>query len=120
MLARPRSFLFFLPIVLLLVVLLLWARSYLPDHLVIRSNQGSILFFFVSGQYLEGFESPTGRWRSTQVAINYCRQVADSMSLPKLRLAGFEYVNLNFKSSYPGFIAIPYWAIASPLAAISA
>src|SRR4051812_5646312 len=90
--ARPRSFLFFLPMMLLVIVLLLWARSYLPDQLVIRSNQGSVLFFFVSGPHLEGFEGPTGRWRSTEVAIKYCRQTADSMSLPNLRFAGFEYV----------------------------
>jgi hypothetical protein len=117
--SRLSSFLFSLPMVLLVLVLLLWARSYLPDQMLIRSNHGSVVLFFVTGRYLDGFDSPNGRWRITDDAMNFCRQTAASMSLPSFRFAGFEYTNLNFKSSYPGFIAIPYWAITALLAVFS-
>src|SRR5438045_847589 len=116
---RVPHFLFFLPPLLLILVLLLWARSYLPDQTNFRSHQGRLLIFFVTGNYVLWFDSSSAQYSGTEAAIDYCRRVAEVQPLPTLRFAGFEWTDLNFKSSYPGFIAIPYWSIAALLAVVS-
>jgi hypothetical protein len=119
MLGRLRSFVVFVPVALLVLVLLLWARSYLPDQTFIKSNQGRLIFFFVTARYLEWFEGPSGRFRNTDAAINYCQRSAQANARVNFRFAGFEWTNLNFKSTDPGFVAIPYWALAAGMAALS-
>ena len=109
MFRRLRNFAWLIPIVLLILVALLWARSYLPEETYFRSHHGRLLIFFVSGNFEFG----------NQTAIDYSRRVAQVQNLPSLNFAGFEWTDLNFKSSYPGFIAVPYWFITSILAAIS-
>jgi hypothetical protein len=120
MLPRLRSFLLLLPILLLGLVLLMWARSYLPDQTCFRSHQGRLLIFFVSGGYVQWFDHGSSQYKDAEAAVDFCRRVAQVQSLPSHRLAGFEWTNLNFKSSYPGFIAIPYWAIAALLTILAA
>ena len=119
MLARLRGFLLLLPILLLVFVLLLWIRSYLPEHTFFRSHQGRILIFFVAGGYAQWFDSSSTQFHSTEEAVDMCRRIAQVQPLPSHNALGFEWTDLNFKSSYPGFIAVPYWAIAIPLAALS-
>jgi hypothetical protein len=117
--ARFRNFLLLLPILLLALVLLLWARSYLPEHTFFRSHQGRLMIFFVAGGYAQWFDSNTTQYHSTEEAMDMCRRIAQVQPLPLVRWAGFEWADLNFKSSYPGFVAIPYWAISVVLAALS-
>ena len=119
MLRRLRSFALLLPILLLGLVLILWAISYLPDQICFRSHQGRLLIFFVSGSYVRWFERSTDQYRSTDAEVDYCRRVAEVQPLPMFRLAGFEWTGINFKSTFPGFVAIPYWFIATILAALS-
>src|SRR6266566_3347797 len=119
MLPRLRSFLLLLPALLLAFVLLAWARSYLPDQTCFRSHQGRLLIFFVTGNYVGWFEPGSTQYSASQTVMDYCRRVAQVQSLPSHQAAGFEWTNLNFKSSYPGFIAIPYWAISLVLAGLS-
>jgi hypothetical protein len=117
--SKFRSFILLLPILLLGFVLLLWARSYLPENTFFRSHQGRILIFFAAGQYVLWFDPNSAEHHSSETAMDMCRRIAKAQPLPSLRVAGFEWTDMNFKSSYPGFIAIPYWAIASLLAALS-
>jgi hypothetical protein len=119
MLARLRSFLLLLPILLLGLVLLLWIRSYLPEYTFVRSHQGRVFIFFVAGGYAQWFDSSNTSFHSTEETVDMCRRIAQVQPLPSHIAWGFEWTDLNFKSSYPGFIAIPYWAIAIPLAALS-
>jgi hypothetical protein len=119
MLRRLRSFVLLLPILLLGLVLLLWARSYLPEHTCFRSHQGRLLIFFVAGDFVLWFDRSSPQYHSSEATVDYCRRVAQVQPLPSYRIAGFEWTDLNFKSSFPGFIAIPYWAIATALAALS-
>jgi hypothetical protein len=118
MLARLRSFALLVPVLLLVFVLYSWARSYLPDETFVRSYQGRLIIFFVAGQYVQSFQG-NGPFKGTEEMIVYSRRVAQVQSLPSHEALGFEWTNLDFKSSYPGFIAIPYWAIAILLAALS-
>src|SRR6266550_5914103 len=119
MLHRLRSLALLLPILLLGLVLLLWARSYLPDQTHFRSHQGRMLIFFVTGGYVLWFDPSSAQYSGSETAVEYCRRVAQVQSLPMLRLGGFEWTDLNFKSSFPGFVAIPYWFIATVLGALS-
>ena len=119
MLGRLRSFLLLLPILVLGLVLLLWARSYLPEHTFFRSHQGRLLIFFAAGEYALWFDSSSTQYHSSDAAMDFCRRVAQVQPLPSHQAFGFEWTNLNFKTSYPGFIAIPYWFIAFLLAALS-
>ena len=117
MLARLRSLLLLLPLLLLVVVLYSWARSYLPEETFFRSHQGRFLMIFAGGGAAQSFER-TGTFRGTGEMLDYCRRVAQVQSLPRHESFGFEWTGLDFKSGMPGFIAIPYWAIAIPLAAL--
>jgi len=116
---RLRSFALLLPILLLGSVLLFWARSYLPEEIHFRSHQGRLLIFFVTGEYVHWFDQSSAQYSGSQTAMDFCQRVAEVQSMPALHLGGFEWVDLNFKSSYPGYIAIPYWALAALLAALS-
>lgn len=115
---RLRSLALLIPILLLAFTLLMWARSYLPDQTFFRSHQGRLLIFFATGQYVHWFDPSSNDHSSSENAVEYCRRVAQVQPLPSHQLAGFEWTNLDFKSSFPGFVAIPYWAISSLLAAL--
>src|SRR5436190_7320563 len=116
---RMRSIALLLPLVLLGLVLLLWVRSYLPNQTYFRSHQGRLLIFFATGQYVLWFDRSSANYSSSENAVDYCRRVAQVQPLPSYQIAGFEWTNLDFKSSYPGFIAIPYWAVTAVLAFLS-
>jgi hypothetical protein len=120
MLFRRRSLPSLLLIILLILVLVFWARSYLPDQTYFRSHQGRLLIFFASGSFLAWFDPAGAQYSGSEYIIEYCRRVAQAHSYASLRLLGFEWTNLSFKSSTPGFIAIPYWFIALLLAALAA
>src|SRR6266478_46062 len=111
MLPRLRRLALLLPILLLGLVLLSWARSYLPDQTYFRTHQGRLLIFFISGG-----SPPT---ESSETLVDYSRRIAQVQSRPSLQFLGFEWTDLVFKSSYPGFIAIPFWFIAAVLAVFS-
>ena len=111
MLPRLRRLALLLPILLLGLVLLSWARSYLPDQTHFRTHQGRLLIFFISGN-----TPPT---ESSATLVDYSRRIAQVQSRPSWQFLGFECTDLVFKSSYPGFIAIPFWFIAAVLAALS-
>jgi hypothetical protein len=119
MFKRLRASLWLWPLVLLAVVLLLWARSYLPEYSYIRSYRGHVAVLFLSGTYVQWLDEQSGQFAGTARLIHYSRQVAQQRKLPQISLLGFEWNALNFKSSFPGFILIPYWAIAAVLALLS-
>src|ERR1044072_3547942 len=74
--ARLRGLLLLLPTLLLIVVLLSWARSYLPDQTFFRSHQGRLLIFFATADYSKMLD------QGTQQTVDYCRRAAQGQPLP--------------------------------------
>src|SRR6266576_4805936 len=109
MFRRLRSALWLWPLALLVLALLLWARSYLPEYLFIRSDRGHVAMLFVSGTYVQWLDEKSPQYVGTARLVEYSRQVAEVQGLPRMGFWGFEWNGLNFKSKYPGFILVPYW-----------
>jgi hypothetical protein len=115
---RPRRWQYLLPPLALALILLLWARSYLPDNTIVRFNRGRIAVFFAAGSAAQRFDPATPGYFGTFDAIAYCRRVAQVNGYPAGAFAGFEWVAIG-KSDYLCVALIPFWAIALLAAAAS-
>ncbi|HEV8604796.1 MAG TPA: hypothetical protein VGQ99_05490 [Tepidisphaeraceae bacterium] len=117
---RLRSFILFLPLPLLFVVLYASARSYLPEKTFFRSQRGKLVMVFVSGTYIHWFDTDSNEYTSTTDVINNIRRVANMRKLPQGSWMGVEWIAIDFKSERPCILMIPYWYLATPLAIASA
>jgi hypothetical protein len=108
---------YLLPPLVLALILLLWARSYLPDRTIVRFHRGRIALFFAAGSAEQRFDPASSGYFGTYDAIAYCRRVAQANNYPAGGVAGFEWIGIG-KSDYLCVLLIPFWAVA--LAALGA
>ena len=111
---RPRRWPYLLPPVALVLILLLWARSYLPDHCFVRFHQGRIALFFAGGSGAQRFDPALPGYRETGDAITDCRRIAQANAAPVGGVAGFEWIGIDPKNHYMSALLIPFWAVALP------
>ena len=112
MYARLRSFVLFLPVPLLILVLLLWIRSYLPEHFFIRSHQGQIVLFLVNEP--RWFDSSSNQYQTSPALVTYLERIASVQGLRDWQWLGFRMVGME--RDYSGMIFVPYWFVALLLA----
>jgi hypothetical protein len=110
---RPRRWPYLLAPIVLAIILLLWARSYLPDHSIIRLHRGHVALFFASGSAAQRFDPASVGYFGTFDAISYCHRVAQTNNYPAGNIAGFEWISIG-RSDYLCVLLIPFWAVALP------
>jgi hypothetical protein len=98
--------------VLLVVLLLSWARSYFPEHLFVRSHDGRLLLMFLGG-HDAGTWGPGGKEASDMDKVLLLLRFNVRTNW---RAAGFEFVTGSQASDHV-LVAAPYAALA-PLAAV--
>jgi hypothetical protein len=114
--ARPARLVAFLPPALLLLVLLLWLRSYLPDDFYCRPVHGRVVLFYLNGPYSHWLEPTATDHQGADIALD---QLASGSDL-RFRFAGVEVLASNW-NVYPTFavLAVPFGWLALPLAVAS-
>src|SRR4051812_35815609 len=108
--------------VLLILTGLWWARSYVPDDLYVRPYRGRLLLIFAgpvrSRQMAPGNALGTHR-ASTGDVLGEAQAEAKSTGGTHWSILRFEVIATNMNSGY-FILAIPFWAIGLPLAALTA
>jgi len=114
---RPSRVVAVLPLALLVLVLLLWLRSYLPDDFYCRPVKGRLVLFFLNGSYSRWLQPAAAESLGGELVVEQLVSAADI----HVRLLGFE-VNDSRGNTYPAYaiVAIPFVWLAVPLAAASA
>ena len=116
---RPRRWPYLLPPLAFVLILLLWARSYLPDYCFVRFHEGRIALFFVGGSVAPRFDPAHPNYLETDHAISNCRQFAQARGAPVAGVAGFEWIGIDLKNQYQSVLLIPFWAVALTAVAAS-
>jgi hypothetical protein len=108
----------FLPLPLLLLVLLAWLRSYLPEEFYCRPIDGRLVLFFVNGDHARRIHPGSSEFEGAARVWDDLRGMPDNAI--HVRLLGVEVV--GSRDLYPGhlIVGIPFGWIALPLAAASA
>src|SRR4051812_38667295 len=98
-----------------------WARSYAPDDLYVRAYRGRLLLMFVAAMHsheLAPKTDPKVYRASTGEALGGAQAEAHRTKGTDWQAMGFEIIATNMNSGY-FVIAIPFWAIGLPLAALT-
>ena len=108
----------FTPVPLLALVLLGWARSYLPEESYCRPVDGRLLLFFVNGENAQRFEPGNPQFRGA-------RMEWDDLRASRLNDINFWCLGIEVfgtRDLYPAHfvVAVPFGWLALPLAAASA
>lgn len=117
----------------LLLCILFWIRSYLPDYWIVRAHRGSLLVVFYGRDhaiYIDPEHHPSGgaaprrRW-DTEQTLNSARGWADGITITPMpaswRGAGFELIfnRVNLAQGY-FVLGLPFWLAALALAGATA
>lgn len=115
---RLIAYLLLLPIALLGLSMLMWARSYLPEHCYCRLLHGRLLLLFVSGSYAAYLEPTNSKCVGVEVVISEITET--DRTAVNWKWAGFELVIPSGRVIPSGaIIGIPFLAIVPVLAALS-
>ena len=106
------------PVILLVVVLGLWARSYLPENFYLRSHDGRLILLFAAQQQVR-FVPPDGKEAYDLNGVLFdARGWSKAPGGSHVAFAGFEAIVSGRTSAYWVF-CVPYWFLAATLAAAS-
>src|SRR5687768_10420760 len=127
-----------LAILLLVLCLGGWLRSYLPQYSTLRTYNGALVVIFYSrdvAPYMdplnhptlgkrtsdEHFRAPVRPW-DTEQALDAARRWGPSnVKTTRWRAAGFELIATDTRLSWGYFVlAVPFWAMSLPPAAAAA
>ena len=98
----------------------LWATSYFPENFYLRSHEGRMLLIFAAQNHAAMFEEPRSfNTRDAMVAEARRYSKMKSEGLLHWQALGFEITLSDRKSGFWLF-AVPYWALALPLAVFPA
>lgn len=129
----PRLILTLAAALLLILSLLAWFRSYLPEYLTVRMYDGSLVLYFYGRDAAihmdpanhpsfeaggSQFRQPNRRW-DTEQALSAARKFGTSSATgSQWRILGFELIYSSPKLRWGYFVVcIPFWAITLLLAA---
>ncbi len=117
---RLRKLLLLLPIILFVIVVYSAIRSYLPQHLFFRSDEGKLVLLFLPNDHVAWSDTTSERAIDTSEIIDLCRRIALVQGRPHWKFAGIESAGISFRSDMPCALMIPYWYLVIPLALASA
>ena len=113
---RLLNLLTLLSLVVCVAVVALWVRSYLPEQFHPRSYDGRILLIFAAKQHVHLFSSDERSYSLDDAVREVYAYTAGDPQAVHFAFAGFE-VALSDRQNGFWLFAIPYWAVALPLAA---
>ena len=93
-----------------------WLRSYLPADWTVTARDGRVLVMFVEGSWVN-YVMPKGD-RQPNVDLAWSR--ARSTPTTHWEVLGFEYVSVRNPSARCALLAVPFPAVALPMAAVAA
>lgn len=109
-----------LPLSLLAVCLLSWARSYLPDHAFVRTDRGSLLLFFVGADSAYRFDPAHNSYSGTGQNLAFVHQVVVQNKSRHWEMIGFAFIGFASVVDTPRVAAIPFWFLALLVGGVSA
>ena len=113
---RLLNFLTAVSLLLCVAVVVLWIRSYLPEQFYPRSYDGRILLIFAAKQHVYLFSSDNRNYSLDDAIRQIYAYTSGDPQAVHFAFAGFE-VALSDRQNGFWLFAIPYWAVALPLAA---
>ena len=116
---------------LLLLCVMAWLRSYLPEHATVRLHRGSLYLVFYDQQrayaidpanHPSQHQGVTSRWATEQILFSARRRAEDPEVLSLAwGAAGFEFLAIGPRSDWYYFIlGAPFWALCIPPAVAAA
>ena len=93
-----------------------WLRSYLPLDWTVTARDGRVLVMFAEGNWAQ-YIMPKG---AEQPRIDLAWSRARTSPATHWEVLGFEYVSVRGSTSRCALLAIPFYAVALPVAAVAA
>ena len=110
-------------ILLLILCVVAWVRSYLPEHFTLRTADGAVVFIFYDQEVARSLITPNGTklHLGTREALNYAQNWQTQGTPTTARFLKFEVSYTKGQPSWGFFIvSIPFWFLALPLTATTA